>query len=210
MLNKLKEEKGFLVLAAYLFPILLALVALVVEFTQIRAVQNDLKAAVDAAALAGVLAANVNADTIEESVYDSEGNLIRIDKKTYNHRIINHPQYAYQNAVRTFQKNMHEMGWTSDDSGRVTVYTSDLYGEAVTSGMIDAVTGVGVPDNRGDYSDIDEYYFSATARVKTYIISPIMKALTTVMGIPSPVDDLNRIVLKEESKARVKVEITES
>ena len=210
MLRKLKEEKGFLVMAAYLFPVLLGMVALVIEFTQIRAVQNDLKAAVDAAALAGVLAANVHADTIEESVYDSEGNLIRIDKKTYNHRIINHPQYAYQNAVNTFQKNMAAMGWTNDDSGRVTVYTSDMYGETVNSGMIDAVTGVGVPENRGDYSDIDEYYFSATARVKTYLISPMLKLLSEISGRPAPVDNLNRILVSAESTARVKVEITEN
>ncbi|GGK23182.1 hypothetical protein GCM10010965_15010 [Caldalkalibacillus thermarum] len=195
-------------LAAYVFPIMLALVALIIEFNQIRAISNDLKAAVDAAALAGVLAADVYADTYEERIYDNEGRLIRVDPVTYNHRIVNYHGTAFQYAYRTFKRNMDNMGWTSDGRGRVTIYTADLHGEPFASGMIDAVTGEGVPDNRGEYSDVDEYQFSARARVKTYLIGPILEAMSRIMGIEPPVDDMGRIIIEQSSKARVKVEIT--
>ncbi|MFT9486623.1 MAG: TadE/TadG family type IV pilus assembly protein [Tepidibacillus sp.] len=208
MRKKLKEKQGFMVMAAYLFPVLIALLALVIEFNQIRIIKNELQVMVDAAALSGIQRAVVLADTIYENEYDDSGKLVGVKTVTTNYRIANDDLNSTQAAINTFLKNLSTKdGWGTDGTTRITVYPSEIYGEPLSSGLTTAVVGNGVPDNRLDFNDADEYYFYAKARIKTILIAPVIRALNTVANVPLPANGLNEIVIEAESKARTKAMI---
>ncbi len=208
VLKSIKNKRGFLIEFAYLMPVLILFVALVIEFTQIRMIKNELQAMVDAASLAGVMRAHVMTDVTYENRYDDNGNLIGVYPVAQNYRLINDDLEAFDIAVNTMLENIEKHpGWGTDGTTRITVDLSRAYGEPISSGLSDAVTGNGVPDDRGDYSDLDEYYFTAEARVKTVFVVPALKLFNALTGTPVPVNDLNEIVLKAESTSRTKARV---
>ncbi|MDP5275237.1 Tad domain-containing protein [Chengkuizengella axinellae] len=207
MKKVLGGQRGYLLMAAYIIPVLIGLAALVLEFNQLRVIHNELQAVVDAAALAGVLRAEINTEIIYENEYDNDGNLTDIVPVVENYTIINSQQEAFNYAYKSFRKNMDVLGWGDDGGTRITVYTSELYGEILASGMSDAITGIGVTDDRRDYSDVDQYYFKATIHVKTALIAPALRMLAFISGTDSPVDELGEIVMEADAVSRTKIQI---
>ncbi|MDP5276116.1 pilus assembly protein TadG-related protein [Chengkuizengella axinellae] len=194
-------------MAAYMVPVLIGLAALVLEFNQLRVIHNELQAAVDAASMAGVLRAEIDTEIIYENEYDSNGNLINITPTVENYTIINSQQEAFNYAYKAFKKNMDALGWDDDGSTRITVYSSDLYGEILASGMTDAITGNGVSDDRRDFSDVDQYYFKAEIHVKTALIAPAVRVLAYIAGEEAPVDDFGEIIMEADAVSRTKIQI---
>ncbi|MFS1511540.1 Tad domain-containing protein [Chengkuizengella sp. SCS-71B] len=203
----LGNERGFILMAAYMVPVLVGLAGVVLEFNQLRVISNELQAVVDAASLAGVLRAEIDTEIIYEHEYDSDGNLINITPVVENYTIINSQQEAFNFAYKSFKKNMDALGWDDDGSTRITVYSSELYGELLASGMTDAITGHGVPDNRRVFSDVDQYYFKAKIHVKTALIAPAVRVLAFIGGLDSPIDELGEIIMEADAVSRTKVQI---
>jgi hypothetical protein len=160
-----KNKRGFVLLYFLFFmPVLVAMLAWTVDLTRLRLVRNQLWAACDAAAHAGVAEAELIPGQVDYRTSDTNGDgrpdVVDVTVRWY--RLVLNEGRAKQAAWDTFYRNVWERGWVIDGISRdgstargVSVFSTDFFGQ------------VGSSTGRMDVRQ-DEYTVSARAVVKTF------------------------------------------
>lgn len=158
----LSEERGsaYVVFWAFILPMLLALLGLGADLSRVQAVHTKLQTAADSAALAAVQTAQALETYGYVPQYDSNGNLIELQKViTSNTYEIQDAGQAQQAADAAFNQNMQNMVQNQD----VTVTN--------TNGQIYSRRLENTPANN------DSYTYWAGANVLTFYLGAAMKLI---------------------------------
>ena len=158
----LRSERGtsYVVFWALMLPLLIAMLGLGADLSRVQAVHTKVQTAADSAALAAVQTAQAVETYGYVPQYDSNGNLIELQKvitrDTYE---IQDAGQAQQAADAAFNLNMQNMTQTQDVT--VTNTNGQIYSRRVEN----------TPANN------DSYTYWASANILTFYLGPAMKLI---------------------------------
>jgi hypothetical protein len=173
----IRRERGYaLIYFAYLLPVFVMLLGISVDFGRARLVKNQLWAACDAAAHAGVAEARLAPGGSQTQLVDDngDGKPDRAVTTANWFRVVMDEAAARQQAWEAFCANVRERGWAVDFAGGapergVWVFSSDFEGRAGSS------------TNRMDLRQ-DLYTVSARAYVRTFVLAGAVRMGRAVAG----------------------------